>query len=217
MRRWLGRSCLLLEGPEATESAIKRVDLGHFRILHCAAHTIIDDEAAERSAVLLAPGAASEDGLLQVREIVGMRMTGKVVVLASCRSASGAILSGEGVVGIARAFLQAGACVVVGSLWPLGDADARRFFEAFYRKLRDGADVASAAAAARRSCADRGLPAAAWAGVVVIGDGRLTPFPHGIGSDLPEWPPDPLLTVCLLIAALAASLAPWQRHRAETT
>lgn len=217
VRRWLGRSCLLLEGPEATESAIKRVDLGHFRILHCAAHTIIDDEAAERSAVLLAPGAASEDGLLQVREIVGMRMTGKVVVLASCRSASGAILSGEGVVGIARAFLQAGARVVVGSLWPLGDADARRFFEAFYRKLRDGADVASAAAAARRSCADRGLPAAAWAGVVVIGDGRLTPFPHGIGSDLPEWPPDPLLTVCLLIAALAASLAPWQRHRAETT
>ncbi|MEW6368421.1 MAG: CHAT domain-containing protein [Acidobacteriota bacterium] len=217
VRRWLGRSCLLLEGPAATESAIKQVDLDRFRILHFAAHTVLDEQTAERSAVLLAPGAPSEDGLLQIREIVGMRMTGKVVVLASCRSASGAILTGEGVVGIARAFLQAGARVVVGSLWPLRDADARLFFEAFYRELRDGAGVASAAAAARRGFADRCAPASEWAGVVVIGDGRLTPFPHGCPRDLMTWPPDPLLTLGLLIAALAASLAPWERRRADTT
>ncbi|MEW6364657.1 MAG: CHAT domain-containing protein [Acidobacteriota bacterium] len=208
VRKWLGRDCLLLEGSAATERALKRIDLNRFRILHFATHTILDDARPDRSAILLAAGSAREDGLLQTREIVGMRMAGQLVVLASCRSASGTLLPGEGVMGIARAFLQAGASVVVGSLWPLRDAEARRFFGAFYERIRNGTDVAAAAAGARRDCVDRHTPAAAWAGVVVIGNGRLTPFPDGCPDESATWwPVGPLLAIGLLIAVLAASRA----------
>jgi CHAT domain-containing protein len=167
---------------DASEHALKAAPLSQFGILHFAAHAVVDDERKERSAVLLAPGSDSEDGLLQLREVIELPLEGRLVVLSSCRSARGLILRGEGVVGFGRAFLQAGSHAVVGGLWPLRDDDAALLFDAFYRSIGEGARVSAALRAAQREAIRDGRPAAAWAGLVVIGDGSLAPVPAHAGG-----------------------------------
>lgn len=187
---------VLRAGPDASEHALKQTDLGRFGVLHLAAHALVDDDHPERSAILLSPGAPEEDGLLQIREIVGLDLRGKLVVLSACRSASGEVLAGEGVLGLARAFFQAGARAVVGSLWPLRDDEAERLVRSLYGHLAEGHSVAAALAAARRDRIRAGDPAAAWAGLVVLGDGSLVPFPGGR--------PQSRLTVWVPLVALVA-------------
>jgi CHAT domain-containing protein len=136
----------------------------------------VDVEAPERSAVLLAPGTEREDGLLQSREISQLELDRAVVVLAACRSASGLGLRGEGVVGLGRSFFEAGAHGVVGSLWPLRDDESSALLEGFYRGLARGMSVAEAMAEARRERIRAGAATAAWAGMIVLGDGALRPL-----------------------------------------
>jgi CHAT domain-containing protein len=165
----------VLSGLAASEAALKRVDLSEVGVLHFAAHAVVDGARPERSAVLLAPGSDDEDGLLQIREIVDLDLADRVVLVTACRSASGTVLEGEGVVGLARAFFQAGARAVIGSPWPLKDDDAAALMEVFGQELTRGRGLTEAMAASRRSLIDRGAPAMAWAGLVVLGDGTHRP------------------------------------------
>src|SRR5262249_40233625 len=135
--RLLDGSTLWL-GDAASEDALKKADLDNFGLLHFAAHAVADEERPERSAILLAPGSAGEDGLLQAREIAGLPLQGRVVVLSTCRSASGSVVRGEGVLSLSRAFFQGGAPAVVASLWPLRDDEAAKLFDSFYRHLAEG-------------------------------------------------------------------------------
>lgn len=191
-------------GDEASEAFLKSAPLDEFGVLHFAAHALVDDQRPRRSAVLLAAGATEEDGLLQPREIAALDLAGKLVVVSACESGSGQVLLGEGVQSLARAFFRAGARAVVASLWRLEDDDAAAFFDLFYRALADGDSVAGAAAQARRELWRDGAPAAAWAGVVVLGDGGMVPVPGGV-SRFGWWP---LLWVSVVAAAL---LAVWRR------
>src|SRR6185369_15084956 len=109
----------------------------------------------------------------------GLKMNGQVVVLSTCKSAGGTILRGEGVMSLARAFFQARAHTVVGSLWPVEDHDGMQLFERFYRHLGGGASVAAALRAAQRDLIAEGAPVAAWAGFVALGDGDLVPLRGG--------------------------------------
>jgi CHAT domain-containing protein/tetratricopeptide (TPR) repeat protein len=194
----------LLAGEDASETYIKRNGAGRFGLLHFATHASTDDVEPDRSFVLLAPGDAKEDGLLQVREIVDLDLDGRVVVLSSCESASGEILRGEGVMGLARAFFQAGAHTVVASLWPLRDDDGAALFDRFYHHLGQGETVAAALQAAQRDRMDDGAPAAAWAGVVVLGDGDRVPLPGGRrGSGAAVWV---ALAVLLLLVSAGLQL-----------
>jgi CHAT domain-containing protein/tetratricopeptide (TPR) repeat protein len=207
----LGRGSVLRVGEEASEDYLKRGG-GRFGLLHFATHALLDDELAERSAVLLAPGAATEDGLLQVREIAELDLTGATVVLASCRSASGQVLRGEGVMGLARAFFQAGAQAVVASLWPLRDDDSAVLFASFYRHLGAGRTLAAALRAAQAERIAAGAPAAAWAGLVVLGDGELAP---GRVPGRAPWRRRAAAAgaLALLAAAVGAALALLARRR----
>ena len=171
----------LLVGPEASEHFLKSADLRSYDVLHFATHAVVDEDAPERSAVVLAPGAEVEDGLLQSREITQLDLAGKAVVLAACRGASGQGLRGEGVIGLGRSFFEAGAHAVVGSLWPLRDDESSALLETFYRRLGDGAPMADALAEARRERIRAGAPPAAWAGMVLLGDGALQPIPESVG------------------------------------
>lgn len=200
----LGGGSALRLGEDASEAFLKNADLRRFGILHFATPAVADEEWPARSAVLLAGGSPAEDGLLQMREIVDLDLDGRVVVLSSCRSASGRLLRGEGVMGLARAFFQAGAHAVVASLWPLEDDDAARLFDRFYRHLADGASVAGALAVAQRERVATGAPAAAWAGLVVLGDGDLVPV---VGGGRRPGEAAHVLVVALVALAVAAALA----------
>ena len=154
----LGGGVDVLVGARASERALKERNLENYRIVHFAVHALADEQRPERSAVLLAPGAATEDGLLQAREIQGLDLDGRIVVLSACQTASGAVLSGEGVLSLARAFFEAGAHAVVGTRWPIRDADASELFDTFYERLGSGAALAGALKAAKVVSLEAGPP-----------------------------------------------------------
>jgi len=192
MQRALGRG-ELRTGDQASEHFLKSAAPESYGVLYVAAHALTDEERPSRSAVVLAPGSNAEDGRLHIAEIVDLELDGKIVVLASCRSASGEVLSGEGVLGLAQGFFHAGARAVVGSLWPVRDAETASMMASFARELGMGRSVAGALTAARRSNIAAGLPAEAWAGLVVLGDGDIVPHPTPVtardGLSSAEWIP----------------------------
>jgi hypothetical protein len=208
--RTLGGGAELWTGGAASEHALKAAPLSEFALVHFAAHAVVDDERPERSAVYLAAGSDDEDGLLQSREAADLPLQGRAVVLSSCRSASGSILRGEGMIGLGRSFFRAGAPAVVGSVWPLRDDEAAELFAAFYRALRGGASMAAALREAQLEAIRAGRPAAVWAGVVVAGDGRLAPLPAGS----PGLPVTGIAAALAAVALAAAALA-WVVRRAR--
>ena len=202
-----------LVGSRASEKALKDRDLRHYDILHFAVHAIADEARPERSAVLLAPGAANEDGLLQSREIEGLDLEGRIVVLSACQTAAGAIVSGEGVLSLARAFFGAGAAAVIGTRWPIRDADAASLFDAFYQSLGDGASLSEALKTAKAAAIAANRPAAAWASLVLLGNGDFRPFP---GGRLPAPPRTRSPGAAVALLALPLAVVIWlatRRHR----
>ncbi len=207
----LGGGSVRRLGEDASEAFLKTAPLQEFGVLHFATHAVTDETRPERSGVMLAPGAANQDGLLQIREIVDLHLDGRVVVLSACSSNTGALLRGEGVMSLARAFFQAGAHTVVASLWRLRDDEAADLFERFYHHLGRGTSVAAALHAAQRDLIAESVPAAAWAGVVVLGDGDVVPLPGGRKEwDLPVWSWVLAAVILLLGVALYAAR---RRHR----
>lgn len=196
--RQLGGESLVQVGEAASEGFLKQADLRRFGILHFATHAVLDDQNPERSGILLTPAPASEDGLLQIREIVPLALEGRIVVAASCRSASGTVLRGEGVMGLARSFFQAGAHTVVANLWPLRDDDGAALFDRFYHHLAQGKSTAAALRAAQLDRIAGGAPGYAWAGLMVLGEGDLIPMPGGR--------PDPPLATWIWMAGGGALL-----------
>jgi len=174
-RTHLGSGVQVRQGESATEQRFKHAALNEYAIVHVAAHAVVDDLHPDLSGIALAAGKG-EDGLLQVREIVDLDLTGRTVILSACRSASGTTLEGEGVLSLARAFFVAGAQAVVANLWPVRDDEAAAFSADLYRYIGEGEDVASALALARRDRVDAGDSTEAWAGTVLFGNGRVRPF-----------------------------------------
>jgi CHAT domain-containing protein len=178
--RHLGGGSLLLTRAEASEARLKSGGAEGFRIVHFATHSWTDDVAPEHSYVYLDPGSPEQDGLLQPREIADLvDLEGRTVVLSTCESARGEILRGEGVMGLARSFFQAGAHTVVASLRRLRDEDGAALFDRFYAYIAEGKSVAAALQGAQLDLIEDDQPAAAWAGVVVLGDGDRVPMPGG--------------------------------------
>ncbi len=151
-----------LSGVHATESAIKGVAAP--RILHIATHgfflqatpagdgrragpassaEISSDNPLLRSGLALARanlhGEGDDDGILTALEATGLNLWGtKLVVLSACDTGLGEVRNGEGVYGLRRAFVLAGAESLVMSLWPVSDYSTRRVMTAFYTNLRRG-------------------------------------------------------------------------------
>lgn len=132
-------------GEEATEERARSVR--DARILHFATHGYTDDRTPLDSALVLtipeelAPGRGitRENGLLQVWEIFeSVRTDADLVVLSACESALGRELSGEGLIGLTRAFQYAGARSVVASLWSVADQVTAELMARFYRHLAAG-------------------------------------------------------------------------------
>jgi hypothetical protein len=96
----------------------------------------------------------------------------------------------------------------VASLWPLRDVDGAALFDRFYRHLAEGRSVAAALQAAQRDRMEAGAPAAAWAGVVVLGDGGRIPVPGGRGPGPAAW----IAVGCGLL--FATGLVLWRRGAA---
>lgn len=148
------------------------------RIVHFATHAILDDERPELSGIVLSmygPDGRPRDGLLRAHDIFNLNLAADLVVLSACRTALGRDYKGEGLVGLARGFMYAGAPRVVGSLWPSDDKASAELMVRFYRKLlREGLRPAAALRAAQveMSRDGRWRQPYFWAGFVLQGEWR---------------------------------------------
>jgi CHAT domain-containing protein len=129
----------LLLGAEATEDRLQREPLADYRYLHFATHGVLDAQNPSRSGLALAqvPGAAS-DGVLRVRSILTWKLDADLVTLSACNTALGLAVNGEGVLGLSRAFLYAGARATLVSLWSVNDAATADLMPRFYAGLKQG-------------------------------------------------------------------------------
>lgn len=192
------------EGSAASERFLKETPLESAAVLHLATHAWADAAFPDRSAVFLAPGGATEDGWLQPREIAALDLRGRLVVLSACESADGALLSGEGPLSLARAFFAGGAGGVVATRWPLRDDDAAFLMERFYRSLASGVGAGAALRRARHDAIAAGRSPAAWAGIVLLGDGLRPPF---------RAPEPPVLSWLVLAVVITAAGLGWHALR----
>jgi tetratricopeptide (TPR) repeat protein len=158
------------------DAALSAAAFAGFDIIHFAAHSTVDDQSPWRSAIHLDVGTGQSDRLhLRASEIAGWKLPARLVVLSSCESARGRILSGEGVQGLTSAFLSAGVPAVLATLWPVDDEVTVEFMTTFYEALHEGESVSAAVQRAQRTLRGRSRTAHPfyWAGFVLTGEGEL--------------------------------------------
>lgn len=176
----------VLSSAAATERAV-RSGLAGARVIHFATHAIVEDDRPMDSFLALAgkEAGADVDGRLTVEEVYGLSLDAGLVVLSGCRTASGRV-TGDGVMGLSRAFFASGAPSVVASLWDLPDVAGQSILPAFYRvwsqhgdkarALRDAQlamlrDLRAGRVAQQTAAGPITVPAhpAVWAGLVLMG------------------------------------------------
>ena len=160
-----------LTGKKATKDQV----LSRFNsvsLVHIAAHG-----CPETGEIILSPNLAisdkpeEKDFLLTMAEVLGAQLRAKLVVLSRCYSARGEI-NAEGVVGITRAFLGAGARSVIASLWEISDEATQEFMRHFYEHLLAGRSASKSLHHAMKSLrkSEKFNAVEDWAPFVLIGD-----------------------------------------------
>jgi CHAT domain-containing protein len=149
-------------------------------MVHVATHGVMNPRSPMFSRIELAPGGSgsSDDGRLEVHELLTLRITAPLVFLSGCETGVGAAWStqfarGEDYATLAQAFLYAGARSVAATLWQIGDNGAALFAERFYAQLKTMSPAEALAAAQREMSRDpRWASPYYWAGYQIFGQGE---------------------------------------------
>ena len=170
------------ERERATEDRLKSEPLTDYRIIHFAAHGLIDDKKPARSSIILSLDQdPAEDGFLQMREVFDLKMNADLVVLSACQTGLGQFIRGEGIEGLSRAFFYAGSSSVLMSLWAVNDQATYQLMERFYRHLRSSENPMNALRRAKLEMIDSKVLSHPyyWAGFILNGktDGVIFPSP----------------------------------------
>src|SRR5262249_21421878 len=131
-------STLKATGFGANRSLVASGELGRYRIVHFATHGLINGEHPELSGLVLSlvdEKGKPQDGFLRMSEIFDLRLPADLVVLSACQTALGKEIKGEGLVGLTRGFMYAGAERVVASLWQVDDEATSQLMQYFYRGM----------------------------------------------------------------------------------
>jgi CHAT domain-containing protein len=136
---------VILKGERSTKDELRSLPLDRFRYVHLATHGWLD---ADRSGFFgLRLRASSEEAteeFLHLDEVLSMKLGAELVVLSACNSGLGEMLEGEGLVGMTRGFLYAGARSLLVSLWNVNDRSAADFMREFYAELVEGRSIPEA-------------------------------------------------------------------------
>ncbi|HLJ91544.1 MAG TPA: CHAT domain-containing protein [Candidatus Angelobacter sp.] len=178
---------IAISGPDASLLALDfdanrkmatSPELGQYRIIHFASHTLLNSRAPQLSGIVLSmvdETGEPQDGFLQAHEIFNLKLHADMVVLSACETALGKEIRGEGLIGLTRAFMYAGAPRVVASLWRVPDNATSELMVAFYQKmltdrLRPAEALRQAQLALQRE--NRWSAPYYWAGFVLQGEWR---------------------------------------------
>ena len=135
----------VLLGREATEAGFRAAvaKRPRWRAVHLACHGLVDPDRPSFCALALTP-STDDDGFLTALEIMQQPIQADLVVLSACETGRGRVYGGEGIVGLTRAFMLAGAPRVLVSLWKVDDGATRFLMESFYRHWTKGTSAAAA-------------------------------------------------------------------------
>jgi len=170
-----GKTRLLLR-EEAKEEEVKKPEISQYKILHFAAHGILNEVEPSGSGILLTQDEEpTEDGFLGLREVLELNLNSELVVLSACRTGLGRYVRGEGILGLSRAFMYAGAPSVVVSLWEVDDRSTSLLMQEFYKNLQKGESKSRALRDAKLSLLLSKDPEFKhpyyWASFILTGDG----------------------------------------------
>jgi CHAT domain-containing protein/Tfp pilus assembly protein PilF len=136
----------------ASRAMIEQTALDQYRIIHFATHGLLNSRHPELSGVVLSlvdERGRPQDGFLRAHEIYNLKLNAELVVLSACRTALGKEIKGEGLVGLTRGFMYAGAARVVASMWDVKDEATaelmKRFYQGMFKERRRPAEALRAA------------------------------------------------------------------------
>jgi CHAT domain-containing protein/tetratricopeptide (TPR) repeat protein len=160
---------------DANENNVRTRDITKYGVVHVATHGLLNTERPQFTGVVLSlVNNANADGFLRTDEIFNLRLGARLVMLSACETGLGRERRGEGVIGLTRAFMYAGAPTVGVSLWSVGDKSTAELMSDFYRRLlsKESPTPSSAMRAARQTmiAGKRYSAPFYWAPFVLVGD-----------------------------------------------
>jgi CHAT domain-containing protein len=123
---------------QANRTTALSKELAQYRIVHFATHGLLDNEHPELSGLVLSlvgPDGKPQDGFLDLQDVYNLTLPADLVVLSACETGLGKEISGEGLVGLTRGFMYAGASRVVASLWKVDDVATSELMAEFYKGM----------------------------------------------------------------------------------
>jgi CHAT domain-containing protein/tetratricopeptide (TPR) repeat protein len=169
---------LVATGFDASRAAAVSPELARYRLVHFATHGVLDARHPDLSGVVLSlvdRRGAPQDGFLRLHDVYNLRLRADLVTLSGCQTALGRDIGGEGLVGLTRGFMYAGARAVVASLWQVDDESTAELMKRFYRAmLKENQRPAGALRAAQLEMSRhrRWSDPFYWAGFVLQGEWR---------------------------------------------
>jgi CHAT domain-containing protein len=119
----------------ASESRFK-TEARNYSILHLAMHTLVNNEEPLYSKLVFTPDIdTAEDGLLNTYELANLELDADLVILSACNTGFGKLNKGEGIIGLARGFFQAGCRSLLATLWSVSDKTSLSIIDGFYTEL----------------------------------------------------------------------------------
>lgn len=125
-------------GFQANRAVVMSSRLSQYRYVHFATHGVLDSERPGLSSLLLSmvdEQGKPQDGFLRANDIYNLKLPAELVVLSACQTGLGKEIKGEGLVGLTRGFMYAGAARVVVSLWNVNDQATAELMTKFYQKM----------------------------------------------------------------------------------
>jgi CHAT domain-containing protein len=125
-------------GFAANRKQLFGMDFSQYAILHFATHGLLDPTRPEHSGILLSTiddQGKKQEGFITLQDVYTLRAPVDLVVLSACRTALGREIRGEGLVGLTRGFMYAGATTVVASLWKVDDEATSELMKRFYTEM----------------------------------------------------------------------------------
>jgi CHAT domain-containing protein len=132
----------------ASRATATSAELGQYRIVHFATHGLLNSEHPELSGLVLSlvdKQGKPQEGFLRLHDIYNLNLPVDLVVLSACNTGLGKEVRGEGLVGIVRGFMYAGAARVVASLWKVDDEATAELMKRFYQQMLQGGKTPAAA------------------------------------------------------------------------
>jgi CHAT domain-containing protein len=133
-----GAGAFVATGFGASRAALENTDFSKYAILHFATHGLLDPQNPQKSGFFLSmvdEGQRDENGFITMEDVYNLRVPVALVVLSACRTGLGKDVRGEGLIGLTRGFMHAGASSVVASLWKVDDEATAELMKYFYTNM----------------------------------------------------------------------------------